>query len=265
VPFEGDSFVAVALRHVNEAPPDIRELRSDIPPRLAAAIERALQKDPARRFPTMQAFAEELRACLALPESEGVTQVIPPARRRASRTPARRRSWPLRYVVLALLIGLAALVAGIVLGGGTSGSSAGSTPVRLSGVTSYDPVGQEQQFYGSTAPNATDGSPATAWRTERYNTPEFGGLKDGVGLVLATHGSVPLKSLTVTTSTPGFVAQVQTGSSPSGPFIVDSASRTVGGTTTFELNGESGSYWVVWLTRLGPQGMAEISNVTAKK
>ena len=67
VPFEGDTFVAVALRHVNETAPDIRDFRSDVPPRLAAAIAKALQKDPARRFPTMRAFADELRACLAPP------------------------------------------------------------------------------------------------------------------------------------------------------------------------------------------------------
>src|SRR5438094_374993 len=49
VPFESDNFVAVAMRHVNEPAPDIRELRPDIPPRLAAAIDMALQKDPVRR------------------------------------------------------------------------------------------------------------------------------------------------------------------------------------------------------------------------
>ena len=145
------------------------------------------------------------------------------------RAEALRSTRPLRYVALAVLIGVAALVPRSSSAAEASGSSAGSTPARLRGVTSYDPVGQEQQLLGNTAPNATDGDPATAWQTQTYNTPEFGGLKDGLGLVLASHGSVALKSLTVTTSTPGFVAEIETGSSPSGPFVVDSASRTVGG------------------------------------
>src|SRR5215471_14357665 len=68
VPFAGESFVAVALRHVNEPPPHLRERRPDVSPRLDGAVDRALAKDPARRFPSMKAFAKELRACLAEPE-----------------------------------------------------------------------------------------------------------------------------------------------------------------------------------------------------
>jgi len=37
VPFTGENFVAVALRHVNEPPPSLREQRPDLSPRLAAA------------------------------------------------------------------------------------------------------------------------------------------------------------------------------------------------------------------------------------
>src|SRR5262245_31032619 len=64
VPFSGENFVAVALRHVNEPPPSLSRLRPDVPPRLAAAVERALAKDPAQRFPSMAGLASELRACL---------------------------------------------------------------------------------------------------------------------------------------------------------------------------------------------------------
>ena len=265
VPFEGDSFVAVALRHVNEPAPDIRSVRVDIPPRLAAAVDTALQKDPARRFPTMRAFAEELRACLPGVGSEGVTQVIPAAVRRPPRTRAPRRRWPLGYLALAVLVGAAALTAALLLGGGKSGSAAGSTPVHLSGVTSYDPVGQEQQIFGYTAPRATDGDPATAWVTQTYGTQQFGGLKNGLGLVLSSPGSVALKSITVTTTTPGFTAEIEVGNSQSGGFVVDSSSRTFGDKVTFTLNGKSGTYWLVWITELGPSRTATITNVTAKK
>ncbi|MDX6481583.1 MAG: eukaryotic-like serine/threonine-protein kinase [Gaiellaceae bacterium] len=263
VPFEGENFVAVALRHVNEEAPDIRELRLDIPPRLAAALDKALQKDPAHRFPTMRAFAEELRACLAMQGSEGATQVIPARVRHSARTPARRRTWPLAYIALALLVGAAALVAALFLGGG--GSSSGSVRAPLRGVASYDPVGQEQEIFGYTAPRATDGDSATAWVTQTYGTQAFGGLKDGLGLVVASRGSVTLKTLTVTTSTPGFTAEIKVGSSSTGPFVLDSASQTVGTKTTFTLDDKSGSYWLVWLTELGPQRTAAISNVTARR
>src|SRR4051794_36945534 len=65
VPFPGDNFVAVAMKHINEPVPDLVERRPDAPLRLVAAIERALEKDPARRFQTMDQFARELRRCLA--------------------------------------------------------------------------------------------------------------------------------------------------------------------------------------------------------
>src|SRR6476659_1913842 len=57
VPFPGENFVAVAMKHVNEPPPDWTEKRLDVPLRLVAAVERALEKDPTRRFQSMGEFA----------------------------------------------------------------------------------------------------------------------------------------------------------------------------------------------------------------
>ena len=47
VPFSGDNFVAVAMRHVNEPAPSVLDLRPDCPVRLDLAIQRAMSKDPA--------------------------------------------------------------------------------------------------------------------------------------------------------------------------------------------------------------------------
>src|SRR5207237_2463789 len=67
VPFRGENFVAVAMRHINDPVPSVRERRPDVSARLDAAIGRALAKDPRDRFPSMDAFASELEACLAEP------------------------------------------------------------------------------------------------------------------------------------------------------------------------------------------------------
>src|SRR5205823_5652970 len=64
VPFPGDNFVTVAMKHVNEAPPSLLERRPDVSVRLAHAVDRALEKDPGRRFASMNQFAGELRRCL---------------------------------------------------------------------------------------------------------------------------------------------------------------------------------------------------------
>jgi serine/threonine-protein kinase len=284
VPFTGDNFVAVALRHVNEPPPPLRERRPDVTPRLAAAVERALAKDPARRFPSMTAFAKELRACLAEaegkvappPESDlALTLVRPPApvpapahvrppqTRRTSRRPV------LAYVFLALAAAGAALAAVLLLSGathhhgGASGGTSSGTAVQLHGVGDYDPQGDggEPSY---TAPRATDGNPATSWITETYATPQFGNLKDGLGLVLDAGRSVKLAQLTVATPTPGFVAQIKSSDSSTGGFMPDSSSQTVSSRTTFTLDGKTARYYVVWITQLPPGNRAEISEVTAR-
>src|SRR5438874_9795729 len=62
VPFPGENFVAVAMRHINEPVPSVLAKRGDVPPRVDAAIQRAMAKDPADRFPTMADFCRELEA-----------------------------------------------------------------------------------------------------------------------------------------------------------------------------------------------------------
>src|SRR5262249_33603596 len=149
VPFPGENFVAVAMRHINEAPPPVRDKRPDVPPRVEAAIQRAMAKDPADRFATMTDFIRELEACLAELSSAG-TPVAPAVRTSPHR--ARRRSafaWPL-VVTLVALIAIGGVVAYLVLngiphalkGGGSGGNGGGGgsgAPVQLAGVKAYDP------------------------------------------------------------------------------------------------------------------------------
>src|SRR4029077_4938168 len=61
VPFRGDNLVVVAMKHVTEHPPDLLAQRPDAPPRLAAAVTRALEKHPEQRFASMDALTNELR------------------------------------------------------------------------------------------------------------------------------------------------------------------------------------------------------------
>jgi serine/threonine-protein kinase len=60
-PFEGDSPVAIATRHVYATPPPLRSLRPDLPPAYEAVTARAMAKDPANRYQTAAELAEDLR------------------------------------------------------------------------------------------------------------------------------------------------------------------------------------------------------------
>jgi serine/threonine-protein kinase len=275
VPFRGDNLVVVAMKHVTEHAPSLLDERPDVPPRLARAVQRALEKDPAQRFPTMDAFANELRRCrdelggfdadrTMVRGMPAIPMPAPPVRRahtRSGRLPM--------FLTLAGLVLLAIVVAAILYGGTSLGhkknhGATGATgAVTLSGVGDYDPTGNPDS-HGNTARAATDGNPGTSWYTQIYATPQFGNLKPGLGLVVDAGSATKLKTLTVQTPTPGFVAQIKAGSSRSGPFADDSSAQTVSSSTTFTLSGTTAQYYVVWISRLPGGGKAEISEVTAR-
>src|SRR3954466_15028175 len=125
VPFPGENFVAVAMRHINEPPPSARARRPDVSPRLDAALQRAMAKDPADRFPSMDAFCAELAVCLQElqggapnsvpafvppPAAPAATQIVSRPARRGPR-PRRRSGVPVAVVVLVALLAAAAIAA----------------------------------------------------------------------------------------------------------------------------------------------------------
>jgi serine/threonine protein kinase len=66
-PIQGTDWTAVVLATVCATPKPITELRPDVAPRLARIIERCLEKEPARRWPSAEALEAALRDYLAAP------------------------------------------------------------------------------------------------------------------------------------------------------------------------------------------------------
>ena len=65
----GESTQKILVRQLTEHLAPIMQLRPDLPPALAEAIDRCVQKDPADRFPTAEALVEEIDAAqIAEPE-----------------------------------------------------------------------------------------------------------------------------------------------------------------------------------------------------
>jgi hypothetical protein len=60
-PFEGPTDHAILYQILFEAPPALETLRADLVPAVREPVERLLRKDPAERYPSMQAAAEALR------------------------------------------------------------------------------------------------------------------------------------------------------------------------------------------------------------
>ncbi len=59
-PFPGGTVLQKLLAHQDDTPRPVAELRPDVPPALAALLDRMLAKDPGRRPPTAAAVAEDL-------------------------------------------------------------------------------------------------------------------------------------------------------------------------------------------------------------
>jgi eukaryotic-like serine/threonine-protein kinase len=269
VPYQGETFVTVALKHVNEPVPPVLERRPELPPRVALAVERAMAKSPDERFPSMQELVDELEACLAEldPSAEQATMIsrrpVAPKRAREPRRRKRRLGvlWPVAAVLAVLAVaGLAALGALALRDDDDDPQAAPTQPIGLAGIGAYDPPPGDNAEHDDEAGLATDGDLATFWRTESYRS---GLNKPGVGLVLDAGETVEPKTMTVTTDTPGFTAEIRAGDSPRGPWEPVSQSRTIQNRHRYTLENAEARYFLVWITELD-SGSKHVNEVTAR-
>jgi eukaryotic-like serine/threonine-protein kinase len=119
LPFEGDSAVAIALKHLSEAPVPISQLRPDVHPALESVVMAALAKDPARRWQSAEDFGEALAAAgaqlgdasaggstsefapILAPVPAAVDGDAPALAPVSEPAPRKRRRWP--WIVIGLL------------------------------------------------------------------------------------------------------------------------------------------------------------------
>jgi eukaryotic-like serine/threonine-protein kinase len=119
VPFEGDSAVSIALKHLSEPPPRLAQVRPDLHPALEGAVMRALAKHPAERYASADEFIaalESARAAIASGTNGGQQDTAvwsagafapaappPPLAPPEQRGP---RRWPWVVLILLLLAGI---------------------------------------------------------------------------------------------------------------------------------------------------------------
>jgi serine/threonine-protein kinase len=73
-PFAGKTLGRVLAAHRSELPPNLTELRPDVPADLIAVIDRCLSKDPVDRFPSAAELERALAQCACArdwPEGRG--------------------------------------------------------------------------------------------------------------------------------------------------------------------------------------------------
>jgi serine/threonine-protein kinase len=271
-PYTGENFMAVAMKHIQEPVPSVREVRPDVSPRLDAIVARAMAKRPEDRFPTTEALMAAVEAAraetdAAPPPDLGATESIPRPGPLPPSVGRPRRRFLLPILLVLVPVGVAALVVALVIaGGGTDsltgdggggGSAAGGDRVRLTAQSDFDPDGDGTE-HPEDISAATDGNAATYWTTETYSSFD----KPGVGIVLDAKSAVDLSELTVTTDTPGFTAVIEASNQSDVGFKPVSNSQPVEDEATFDLEGGNYRYYLIWITSL--RSRAHINEVRAR-
>ncbi|HTO72975.1 MAG TPA: hypothetical protein VMJ30_04110, partial [Gemmatimonadales bacterium] len=87
-PFTGGSMMTIMYGHFNEAPPPIPPLRPDCPPELQSVIMQMLEKDPVRRWPTVDDAVAAVGAQALSHDDPTRTQLVSLAKEGAAKTQA---------------------------------------------------------------------------------------------------------------------------------------------------------------------------------
>jgi serine/threonine-protein kinase len=192
------------------------------------------------------------------------------------------RRW-LVPTLLVVLVAVALGVAGLLLGGpgdglfGDEDSPADTTAedpeapaadlVTIASSIDFDPQGGDGEHAEEAARGlAFDGDASTSWSSERYNSPDWGGLgKDGVGLIFELTEPGPVRSFEFDTPLSGWQAEVYVADEahdqldewgePEGTFDQNGA-----GTATAELDAEGGAV-LLWFTRASDTNQVTVDEV----
>src|SRR4051794_36552551 len=212
VPFHGDNQVAVAMKHVREELPDVQALRPGISAGLARIVDRATDKNLARRYPDAAAMVRDLEDALAIEasragqatgEATAVLRTLSPDARR--RLPPRLR-WQVPLLVLVVAAAVAAIAVALLLKEGVertqrgSGATRDAAPPRNTRVVSvpsngardYDPLGDGEE-HREESPLVLDREPGTFWSTETYRSFD----KAGVGIYVDARPAVRATALEI--------------------------------------------------------------------
>jgi len=276
VPFKGDNQVAVAMKHVREALPDVQSKRPEVSAALASVLDRATAKRVEDRYADDSELIADLEDVLAIEtaragtvtgEVTAVLKTLPPRAQR--RVPLRLRKPGLTTIVavvaVALLGGAGAWLATRAHHG--TGKLPGlpppSAPTQVvlcqTCATAFNPLGTTPQNPNE-AGYAIDSDPGDEWSTVNYYDHVL--LEAGVGIYVDAAPSTTARELKILTSTPGWNGQIYVSNTTPLPTAWPGSWRQVATANDIQaaqnIPLDTGSapyrYWLVWITKLPPGG-----------
>ncbi|MSO41330.1 MAG: serine/threonine protein kinase [Solirubrobacterales bacterium] len=266
VPYEAETQVAVAMKHVNDPMPDVFELRPDCSAAVAAVVDRATAKDQEYRYRSVGEMVSDLEATLEVEAAraggtsgEATTVLRSVPRRRRSLAGPNRVS---RAGIVMGLIGIALIAAALIIGSsgklpdiGGNGSTGGGSEIKLSNAVDFDPEGDGEE-HSDELSLPIDGNPTgTAWSTETYTDESMSG-KRGVGIYVNAGTPVTAEAVQVRSAVGGWDAEVRSApGDDSAPQALDGwtvvgAATDVGTRETIPIDDPQPSrFYLVWITK----------------
>ena len=258
-----------------------RAIRAGVPRELDAVVLKAMMPDPHDRYPTAAAMGSALarsaagdgdRAPLLVQERPALPPPSPaPQAPGFLRHEGRWLGWTLVVVGLVavlVVVGASLNGTGVISLPGTHRSPAGTSPattsqpaapVQIVGAQAYDPFASPPTENNNDAPKAVDGNPQTEWRTSHYKrSPNLGGLKPGVGIVLDAGTPKQARQLDLQLLYGGSNVEVYGSDSVPPSFDGWTAHRLAvrpdaQKDSTIDFSGDqSFQYYLIWFTRLAP-------------
>ena len=303
VPFEADSSSGTALARLHTDPQRPRLVKAGVPRELEAITMRLLARDPSGRYPTAtdaraallgagaddratsadNTVAEPAGAPLPPPAPGGPPAGgwgTPPAGTPAARFADSERRC-LVPTLLVVLVAVALGVGGLLLQRNGDGIFCEDSPEDTTPETpetpaddaipivrsiDFDPAGDASEHpEEADAGHVFDNDGSTSWSSETYSSPEWGGLKPGVGIIVELEESTTMHGLEFDTPLRGWTAEVYVSDEmrprlPGWGEPVAEFDASDGDTARVEFDAE-GSHVLLWFTRAGDGGLVTVDEV----
>jgi serine/threonine-protein kinase len=276
VPFKGENQVAVAMKHVREALPDVQAKRPEVSAALAAVVDRATAKRLEDRYANDAELIADLEDVLAIETARAgtatgeVTAVLKTLPTRAQRRVPLRLRRPALTALLALVAVAAAVVIAVWLAGRAHHgagllaeppppSAPTQVPLCQTCAHAFNPLGTTPQNPNE-AGYAIDNNPNDEWTTVNYYDRVL--LEAGIGLYVDAAPKTTVRFVKILTSTPGWNGEIyasDTAPSPTawpGSWVKVGAANNITNNKNIRVNTSNVAhrYWLVWITKLPPGG-----------
>jgi tRNA A-37 threonylcarbamoyl transferase component Bud32 len=287
VPFKGENQVAVAMKHVREALPDVQSKRPEISAALASVIDIATAKHHEDRYANDAELIADLEDVLAIEtaragsatgEVTSVLRTLPSGKQR--RVPYRVRHPAAAVIVLLVMLAIGGGIAVWLALRTHHGTGHPALPAPSRQLTSvslctgcahgFNPLGSPTDEHPD-ASLAIDNQTSTFWQTQIY----YGGTlnKAGVGLYLDASPGTTARVLRIATTTPGFTATIYARKTPppvkwpDPGWIAISPSTKIAAKQDIRLTSTTVRYryYLIWVTSLAGRRQLQLNEVTLYK